>query len=1079
MRLPGATPRWLAAFALVAGVAQVAPGTALAQEAKRDIAPPQAKPLPQPGQGKRGRNEPSGPRVGAESVVRKSGERLVEEKWQEAFKLLSKLIQATPENDPNKPELYFRLSEMHWERASDINIRAGDAEEACFQTGKPADACRAEGERIRQAGQKYRDEALKVYAHIVKTYPRYERLDAVLFALAFNYQQKGDLESAKKIYIELIKRYPQSERVPDTLLNVGEIFFDAGQVDQAERAYQKVVDSYADSSVWGYAVYKLGWCFYNQARYSDALRSFIKVVEHTNKAASQGRQGGGGLTLKKEALRDIVRTYVHIEGANPTKAIGFFRKLAPDDYLDLSERLAELYTDTGKWDESNRLLRELINIQRNSYKVIKLQRLISQNTHSMGNQVEAVKELKRLVSLWRTVKDAKDAEPKRVAEDRAGIEEQLRNMATLYHNQALKTHNATDYALAYDLYSDYVQTFPETPQAYNMTFFFAELLYKLEKWKEAATQYERALELKADGEYTKDAAHGAVLAYKKLLDIKQDKGSGSAGEGGDETAEGVPAAKPIPEDHQRYIAACDLYRKYVKESEYLVDIEYDAARIYYDYNHFDKAVPRFKNIAENHKDHRLAVFAANLLLDIYNLTGEMDAFNGQVDRFLGIYTPQRDAQFHGELVAYKQKANIKKCEGVERGKKYLDAARCYCSFADQYRQSDDRAVALYNCGLNYDRIKRVEQAIDAWLKLVNEVSGSDLVPKSLYKIAASLHGLAIFSKASEAYEHYYKNFSKTEEAKEAARISAIFRRQLGEPDKSLENSRAYLKLIGADKKKAAEVFFSMGLIYEDQQQWDKVIAHFKEYLRDYAKGAPADLALEANTRIGNAHEKKGDFKGAQSWYNSAYKGFLDLSQSDKDALTTGRNAAAEARFRMGEAIYRDFAAMELKIHPFKNVKTYVEKMTEKITAKTRLVAEASTIYNEVIVFGSANWAIAALVRIGQMYQALSEDIYNAPAPGSFDEEQQEIFKIAMNERAAVPESKAKEAYEIAIKKVQELRWWNPWVKEGEKQLAKLDPQNYRSNEEVRVQPGDFGWNWVQQPFVESLGEKEETNVAAQ
>jgi tetratricopeptide (TPR) repeat protein len=1028
--------------------------------------------------------EEKGPGLGSEQFVRRDVKEMAEEKWQEAFTLLKKLIKATPDNDPAKPDLYYRLSEMYWERASSNEIRAFDEEGACLERAGGDKArenqCSAVRNQKLQLSEQYRDDAIKVYKAIVRNFPNYPRLDGVLFALAFNYQQKKQPDAAKKIYAELIKRFPTSDHVPDALLNLGEIFFEEGNVDSALKAYRKVVEAYPDSSVYGYALYKLGWCYFNKGDHPLALRQFLAVIEYTNKLERSGRDRKNRVVLKKEAQRDLVRTYVHIEGANPNKAVGFFRKVAPDNYIDLCEDLAELYADTGQARKSNDLYRQLIKLQSKSYRVVSYQIAIAYNTQQLGQEVDSVKELKRLVSLWNSAKSLPDAEPKRVASDGQRIEELSRGKAVEYHRLALKTKNEDHFAIAYDLYSDYIKAFPSGENAYTMTFYYAELLYKLKKWKEAAQNYERTLELNANGEFTKDAAHGTVLAYKKLLlgegprtgDTKGDLDADPAtDDGGEAKPVEVQASKPIPEDYQRFIKACDLYTQYVKESEYLVDIMYDKARVYYDFNHFDKSNPVFKEISEKFVKHRLAVFAANLLLDTYNLQGEIDRLNAQVETYLKLYPPDRDPEFYALLVKLKQQATFKKCEGIERKqRKYVEAARCYKSYARQFKTSEYVDKALYNAALNYEREKKIEEAIQARLLLVNEVSGSPLVPKALYQIAGNLHALAIYSKASEAYEFYAAKFPQEENAKDALRNAAVFREGLGELDQAIKDYEAYLKLIGSDREKAAEVFFSLGRIYERQERWDQVVSHFNQFLRTYGKVARVDLVLEAWTRIGNAEMKgkRPNSKAAQKAYNSAYKTFLDLSDAEKRGLTTGLAAVAEARFKMAEAVFQEFEKDQLQIHPYKNVKTYVAKMSEKIAARTKTANEARTIYLEVIEFRSPNWAIAALARIGQMFQALANDIYNLEPPGSFDEEQKEIFKGTMAEKAAVVEGKAVEAYVLCMKKAQELKWFNQWSELAEKQLARLNPQEYRYNAEIRARPTAFGPDYVRAEYVETL-----------
>ena len=138
-------------------------------------------------------------------------------------------------------------------------------------------------------------------------------------------------------------------------------------------------------------------------------------------------------------LGDIVRTYVYLDRVSAKKTLVYFKKIAPDKYMDLTERLAQMYGDAGKFAASNRLYRVLIAEEQRSYRVVGYQRAIAENVASMGSPAKAVKSLTRLVDLWAKRKGAPDADPKRVEKDRIGIENMLRSMAVTYHRQASRT----------------------------------------------------------------------------------------------------------------------------------------------------------------------------------------------------------------------------------------------------------------------------------------------------------------------------------------------------------------------------------------------------------------------------------------------------------------------------------------------------------------------------------------------------------------------------------------------------------------------------------------------------------------
>src|SRR4029434_3127680 len=77
----------------------------------------------------------------------------------------------------------------------------------------------------------------------------------------------------------------------------------------------------------------------------------------------------------------------------------------------------------------------------------------------------------------------------------------LRELATVWHKEAQKTNNNDTYSLAQYLYKEYLNKFPSEKDAYVMTFYYAELLFKLgmngenQKYCEAAPIYSKVVEI--------------------------------------------------------------------------------------------------------------------------------------------------------------------------------------------------------------------------------------------------------------------------------------------------------------------------------------------------------------------------------------------------------------------------------------------------------------------------------------------------------------------------------------------------------------------------------------------------------
>src|SRR5262249_46214384 len=155
---------------------------------------------------------------------------------------------------------------------------------------------------------------------------------------------------------------------------------------------------------------------------------------------------------------------------------------------------------------------------------------------------------------------------------------------------------------AEQLYAEYLR---RAPDDYDMSFFHAELLFKLAEhdpqpshWERAATEYERVVRMKP-GAHLQDAAHGHVISMMNALGLDNDSSDGG----------------PLTAAQSRFIKALDLYIVHVPDNPQRVVMQYRKARNLYDANRLDEAGPIFADIALHHPEHELGVIAANLLLD--------------------------------------------------------------------------------------------------------------------------------------------------------------------------------------------------------------------------------------------------------------------------------------------------------------------------------------------------------------------------------------------------------------------------------------------------------------------------------
>src|SRR5262249_22625964 len=126
----------------------------------------------------------------------------------------------------------------------------------------------------------------------------------------------------------------------------------------------------------------------------------------------------------------------------------------------------------------------------------------------------------------------------------------LRELAAVWHSEAQKTRDPATFALAGDLYKEYLRRFPVDRDTYLMHFYYGELLYTLGEldrtgkshyYCDAAPIYTQVVRMDSRGPKLREAAYAAVVSWQSCLGEK---------DGPPETATDL-TQRPIPDSAQR------------------------------------------------------------------------------------------------------------------------------------------------------------------------------------------------------------------------------------------------------------------------------------------------------------------------------------------------------------------------------------------------------------------------------------------------------------------------------------------------------------------------------------------------
>src|SRR6266403_3697369 len=318
--------------------------------------------------------------------------------------------------------------------------------------------------------------------------------------------------------------------------------------------------------------------------------------------------------------------------------------------------------------------------------------------------------------------------------------------AQLVHRQLLAIHGDAPAAVL-------DQTlFPETADAYDLLFFYGELLYSRGLKAEAADQYEeivrRDAKAKKPGRWLQKAAWSAVLSRNEALlhGAPEQKDTGER-----------RAQRPLTADEKKLAGACRLYLEALPEGPHSVEVAFKVGRLEYVSGDYQAAQKHLSWIALAHPEHELSEFAANLVLDMENMRGNWEGVHRWALRFLA----DRRLTAHGTLVQdlkrIEEQSAYALADAVTPDAKKAEALLAFVA-AHPHGQLTDKA--LFGAAAALSRIGRVEDALSARARVWKEQPQSALVPRALLASASDLAAAGELGEAAALLEKYAAGYQR-------------------------------------------------------------------------------------------------------------------------------------------------------------------------------------------------------------------------------------------------------------------------------------------------------------------------------
>jgi TolA-binding protein len=798
-------------------------------------------------------------------------------------------------------------------------------------------------------------------------------------------------------------------------------------------------------------MFKTAWCYWKLGDTTKSALRFKDVLDLSKKKAGKSEaEQKRAAELQGQALDYLVELFTEDDTKSAHDAFEFLAQIGGKEYSrKVLKQLADTVFDQTRYERAVEAYRLLIELDTQSPDAPDHAGRIVESYQLLGDVKTAVAEMRKLASTYggRSAWAAANKDrPKAVEHARTMAEELIRNLAKTMHADAQRNEKATKvvdkerYARAAEAYLFYLQNFPDAADAVELRYLRADILYfKLARYDEAGRDYLAVGKSQPVGKYHKDALLQAMGAFEKMR-----KPIASAAGGG--------GKREITDSDRLFGEAADLYATLFPNDKEIITVIYKNGQFFFDYGDYDEAIKRFGLIVERYPDDPNAGSAGDRILEALNKAKNYENIESWARRLkkTKAFSSRAEQERLDKLIVG---AVMKSGDKYAAEGQYDRAAAFYRRVSDEYPQNALAPKALNNAGAVLEKAKKQDEAVAAYSLLAQKFPSAAEAPEALFTAARIEENIAYYDKAAALYEQLAQKYPQNQHAADALRSAGVLRQSLGQHDRAIKHYGEYAKRY-KDRADAKDVAFQAALVHEEQKDWRAAAQSFASYSKVYPNDAKTVEALareaDAYFKAGNDLPAKEAAAKALSVYGGGGRG-AKRAKAGAHPEVVGEEAgyyAALARYIQGELVFRDYERIKIAGKP--------KQLAKVLEEKAKRLEEAKGIYLDVVTYQSPEWATAALLRIGQGYEAYAKAMRGAPVPTDLSEEEKQVYRDELEKVIVVIEDKAIDAYKSGYAKALQIGVYNKHTQAIHQALSRLAENEFPKEAELRLttRPGE-------------------------
>jgi TolA-binding protein len=738
-------------------------------------------------------------------------------------------------------------------RLADLNLESSESE-------------RIERELVTNEGLRA-TEAIHLYSALLKTYPKYERNDAVLYQLARAYELNAQPDKALASLDQLVANYPNSHYLDEAQFRRGELLFSSKSYAAAQAAYEAVVKVGPASAYYNQSLYKHGWSLFKQGENERSLESFAGVLDSVliskrdpSVLIELETLSRPNRELVEDTFRVMAITFSYLDGPKTIDDFVKHRKPRPYSYL-LYARLGDLYIDKERYTDAADAYRAFVSQDRNNEKAPLLQ-MQAIEAYSKGGfpqlvlqgKKEFVEDYSYGTPYWqnRTPK----GEPVVVAE----LKTNLKDVAQYYHAQAQRTKSPADFQEATKWYRSFITSFPDDTESAATNFLLADTLFESKQYLEAGKEYENTAYGYGAHEKAGAAGYAAIVAYGKS----------------EESLTGEPKAQMHARGIDSSLKFAQTFPLHPESAQVLTRAASDLYAV---------------------KDYARAVAAAQTIL----------ARQPPVDQ------PK-------QRIAWTVIANSEFEQGeYDKAEAGYNNAQALMPANDPERAVivERLAAAIYKQGEQKNKAGDSSGAIDDFLRVSKEAPTSKVRANADFDAAALLIDEKQWDRAIVVLEEFRRSFPQSPLQADVTRKLAVAYSESKRPGPAAVEFEKIAQAPGETPDVQREALLQSADLYDKAGNTAKSRAMLETFVKHFPQ--PLNPAMEARNKLSVIAGKSGDLSGRDYWL----KDIIAADHSAGGARTDrSRALAAKATLTLAAPAREEFVRIKL-VAPLK--KSLAEK----------------------------------------------------------------------------------------------------------------------------------------------------------